>query len=144
MLGRPESGLSPCSSRNSSRYGPLLSLIPPPRPRSRLTFEGGKCHNFVPVLGGNSTKMTSPGDFFDQPLGEMKLADHVGDHVVLSSEGVVLVNSSGTESSYPRPPQSLKHSAILLSRPPKPLLAHPPKSTTFYMLLSRRKSTKWV
>ena len=26
VLGRPEPGLPPCSSRNSSRYGPLLSL----------------------------------------------------------------------------------------------------------------------
>ena len=34
LLGRPEPGLPPCSSRNSSRwYGPLLSLISPPRPR---------------------------------------------------------------------------------------------------------------
>ena len=30
VLGRPEPGLPPCSSRNSSRYGPLLSLIAPP------------------------------------------------------------------------------------------------------------------
>ena len=41
-----------------------------------------------------------------------KLADHVRDHVVLSPEGVVLVTSSGTGSSYPRPPQSLKHSVV--------------------------------
>ena len=33
-----------------------------------------------------------------------KLADYVGDHVVLSPEGVILVTSPGTESSYPRPP----------------------------------------
>ena len=32
VLGRPEPGLPPCSNRNSSRYGPLLSLISPPRP----------------------------------------------------------------------------------------------------------------
>ena len=38
-----------------------------------------------------------------------KLADHVGDHVVLSPEGAVLVTSPGTKSSYPRPPQSLRH-----------------------------------
>ena len=37
-----------------------------------------------------------------------KLANHVGDHVVLSPERVVLVTSPGTASSYPRPPQSLK------------------------------------
>ena len=39
-----------------------------------------------------------------------KLADHVGDHVVLSPEGAALVTSPGTESSYPRPPQSLNNS----------------------------------
>ena len=33
VLGRHEPGLPPCSSRNNSRYGPLLSLISPPRPR---------------------------------------------------------------------------------------------------------------
>ena len=36
-----------------------------------------------------------------------KLADHVGDHVVSSPEGTVLVTSPGTKSSYPHPPQSL-------------------------------------
>ena len=39
-----------------------------------------------------------------------KLADHVGDHVILSPEGSVLVTSPGTESSYPRPPNSLNDS----------------------------------
>ena len=76
--------------------------------------EGG-CNKFVPVLGGDGTKIASTGDIFDQPPGGMisirgNLADHVGDHVVLSPEGVVLVTSTGTESSYPRPPQSLKNS----------------------------------
>ena len=33
MLDRPEPGFPPCSSRNSSRYEPLLRLISPPRPR---------------------------------------------------------------------------------------------------------------
>ena len=33
VLGRPEPGLPPCSSTNRTRYGPLLSLISPPRPR---------------------------------------------------------------------------------------------------------------
>ena len=54
---------------------------------------------------------------FDQPLGVMswirdKLADHIGDRVVLTPEGAVLVTSTGTESSYPRPPQSLNNSQI--------------------------------
>ena len=69
----------------------------------------------IPVLGGDGIKIAPLGDFFDQPPGEMisiwgKLADHIGDDVVLSPEGVVLVTSPGTESSYPRPPQSLEHS----------------------------------
>ena len=33
---------------------------------------------------------------------------------------------------------------VLLSRPPQPLLEHPPKRTTFYVLLSRRKLSKCV
>ena len=41
-----------------------------------------------------------------------KLADHVGDHVVLSPEEGVLVTSLETESSYPRIPQSLNNSQI--------------------------------
>ena len=43
-----------------------------------------------------------------------KLADDIGGHVVLSPERVVLVTSSGTESSYPRPLQSLKYSPMPL------------------------------
>ena len=34
--------------------------------------------------------------------------------------------------------------AVLLSRPPQPLLEHPPKRTTFYVLLSRRKLSACV
>ena len=71
--------------------------------------------DFVPVLGGNGTKISPTGDIFGQPPGGMsslrgKLANHVGDHVVLSPEGAVLVTSAGTESSYPRPHQSLNNS----------------------------------
>ena len=77
-----------------------------------------------PVLGGNARKCPLPGIYLTNTLpGEMssirgKLADHVGDHVVLSLEGVVLVTSPGTESSYPRPPQSLKHSNAEETFPP--------------------------
>ena len=39
-----------------------------------------------------------------------KLADHIGDHVVSSPEGTILVTSPGTKSSYPRPPRSLNTS----------------------------------
>ena len=61
-----------------------------------------------PVLGGNARKYPLSGIYWTNTLpGEMssirgKLADHVGDHVVLSPEGVGLVTSPGTESSYPR------------------------------------------
>ena len=70
---------------------------------------------FDPVMGGNGTKIAPTGDIFDQPPGQMrriwgKLADHVGDHVVSSPEGAVLVTSPGTKSSYPRSPQSLNSS----------------------------------
>ena len=76
---------------------------------------GAESSNFVPVLGGDGTKIAPTGDIFDQPPGGMssvrgKLANHVGDHAVLSPEGSVLVTSTGTESSYPRPPQSLNNS----------------------------------
>ena len=73
------------------------------------------CNKFVPVLRGDGTKIAPPGDLFDKPPVEMnwirgKLADHAGDHVVLSPEGVVFGPSPGTESSYPRHPQSSEHS----------------------------------
>ena len=76
---------------------------------------GWGCNTFVPLLRGDGTKIASTGDIFDQPPGGIncirgKLADHVGDHLLLSSEGAVLVIYPGTESSYPRPPQSLNNS----------------------------------
>ena len=71
----------------------------------------------MPVLRGNGTKIAPTGDIFDQPSGELswirgKLADHVGDHVVLFPEEGVLVTSPRTESSSPRLPQSLNNSQI--------------------------------
>ena len=34
---------------------------------------GGRGYNiFVPVLGGNGTKVALTGDIFDQPLGQMR------------------------------------------------------------------------
>ena len=41
-------------------------------------------------------------------------------------------------------PDIASETAVLLSRPPQPLLEHPPKKTTFYVLLSRRKLSKCV
>ena len=82
----------------------------------RLGGGGGRgCNNFVPVLRGNGTKIAPTGDIFDQARGQMrsirgKLADHVGDHVVSSPEGAILMTFAGTKSSYPRPPQSLNPS----------------------------------
>ena len=84
--------------------------------KTRSTIGRGRgCNQFVPVLGGDGTETSPTGDIFDQPPGGTswirgKLADHVRDHVVLSPEGAVLVTSPGTESSYPRPPQSLNSS----------------------------------
>ena len=74
-------------------------------------------NNFVHVLRENGTKIAPTGDIFDQPPDGMswirgKLADHIGDHVVLFPEEGVLVTSSGTESSYPRLPQSLNNSLV--------------------------------
>ena len=95
--------------RTRKRYVQIL-------PRTSSTIAGGRgCNIFVPVWGGNGTKIASTGDMFDQPPGQMrsirgKLAHHVGDHVVSSPEEAVLVTSSGTKSSYPRPPQSLNPS----------------------------------
>ena len=63
---------------------------------------GGRgCNKFVSVLGEDGTKVAPTGELFDQPPGERirirgKLADHVGDHVVVSPEGVVSVTSAGT------------------------------------------------
>ena len=34
-------------------------------------WRGRGCHKFAPVLGGDGTKIASPGDIFDQPPGEM-------------------------------------------------------------------------
>ena len=75
-----------------------------------MTGGGWGCHKFAPVLGGDGTKIVRPGDIFDQPPGEMsrtrgKLANHVGDHVILSPEGVVLVTylRDGIVVSTPSP-----------------------------------------
>ena len=65
--------------------------------------------------------MAPTGDIFDQAPGRMssirgKLVDHLGDHVVLSPEGTVLATSTGTESLYPYPPQSLNNSIPVFCR----------------------------
>ena len=75
-------------------------------------WKGWGCNDFVPVLGGNGTKIAATGDILDQPPGQTrrvrgKLADHVADHLVSSPKGAILVTSPGTNSLYPHPPQSL-------------------------------------
>ena len=104
---RPNSKHIPQRHRQSTQ-------LPPPT-RSTIGGGGRGCNKFVPVLGGNDTQIVPTGNIFDLPPGQMryirgKLADHVGDHVVLFPEGSVLVTSPGTKSSYPRPPQSLNTS----------------------------------
>ena len=41
-------------------------------------------------------------------------------------------------------PDIASETAVLLSRPPQPFLEYPPKRTTFYVLLSRRKLSACV
>ena len=52
-------------------------------------------------------KIAPPVDIFDQPPFERI---HVGDHVVLSPVGAVLVISPWTKTTNPFPPQSLNDS----------------------------------
>ena len=42
--------------------------------RTSSTIGGGGrgCNIFVPVLGGNGTKIAPPRDIFDQPPGQMR------------------------------------------------------------------------
>ena len=59
-----------------------------------------ECNIFVPVLIGDGTKIAPTEDILDQTPGGMswiqgKLTDHVGEHVVLSPEGVVLIAFPG-------------------------------------------------
>ena len=77
--------------------------------RSTIGGGGRECNTFVPVLGGNGTKIAPTVDIFDQPPGQMgcsrgKLADHVGDRVVVSPGGDVLVTSWGRNRRIPASP----------------------------------------
>ena len=41
--------------------------------RDKFNDLGGRgCNIFVPVLGGNGTKIAPTGDIFDQPPGQMR------------------------------------------------------------------------
>ena len=110
-------------TRYSNQQGSKSRLDPCQAPPTEsFNHWGGRvCHKFVPVLVGDAPKIAPPGDITDESPPEMssirgKLADHVGDRVVLSLEGVVLVTSPGTESSYPRPLQSLNDSNENIAR----------------------------
>ena len=111
VVRRPE--LPIVSVTRGPRHAPVQQSL---RPVQRLGGGAGS-NNFVPALGGDGTKIAPTGDIFGQPPGGMssvrgKLADHVRDHVVLSPEGSVLVTSTGAESSYPHPSQSLNNSSM--------------------------------
>ena len=44
-----------------------------PVPTCSTIGEGGRgCNKFVPVLGGNGTKIAPTRDIFDQPSGQMR------------------------------------------------------------------------
>ena len=49
---------------------PSHSFYNATRPVQRLG--GGGCNIFVPVLGGNGTKLAPTGDMFDQLPGQMR------------------------------------------------------------------------
>ena len=77
---------------------------------------GGGVPKFVPSFFGGGREKSPTGDTFDQLPGEMsqirgKLAYNVGDYLVSSPKGAVLVSTSGTESSNPRP-HSLNGSSV--------------------------------
>ena len=100
-----------------NRVFPAVSSKGVAEARQVQRLGGGRgCNIFVPVLGGNGTKIAPTGDRFDQTpwSNAMNLGQACrpcrGSHVVSSPEGAVLVTSPGTKSSYPRPPQSLNPS----------------------------------
>ena len=48
-------------------------LRQPAHLQTRSTIGGWRrCNNFVPVLGGDSTKIAPTGDIFGQPPGQMR------------------------------------------------------------------------
>ena len=76
---------------------------------------GGGVLNLFRVWGGG-TKNSPTGDTFDQLPGEMsqirgKIAYNIGDYLVSSPKGAVMVSSPGTESLNPRP-HSLNESSV--------------------------------
>ena len=54
--------------------GETLALRDASRDYAHRVFQqlgGGGCHKFVPILGGDGTKIAPPGDIFDQLPGKM-------------------------------------------------------------------------
>ena len=85
--------------------------------RSTIGGGGGDVTILSPFWEGTARKHPLPGTYLTNPLVNDLNAGQAcrpcGGDVVLSPEGVVLVTSPGMESSYPRPPQSSKHSRPL-------------------------------
>ena len=104
------SGTRNCATKQRTERRVEKSRITLSSKESFNNWGGGRgCHRFVPILVGGGTKTAPPRDLFDQSSGEIgsiqgMLADHVGDHVVLSPEGVVLVTSRGRNCRIPAPP----------------------------------------
>ena len=63
----------PATVWTGSRRTPTRSAVPKnERPVQRLGGRGRGCNKFVPVLGGNGTKIAPTGNIFDQSPGQMR------------------------------------------------------------------------
>ena len=49
-----------------------LDSVPAELLKRQVQRLGGGCNIFVPVVGGNGTKIAPTGDIFDQPPGQMR------------------------------------------------------------------------
>ena len=94
---------------------------------------GRGCNNFFPVLGENGTKIAPTGDIFG------KLADHVGDHVVLSPERGCFGDLPGDEIIV-SPPSPIVEP--LLSPRIGPSISPPPEPN--HVLIHRRLFCPWL
>ena len=86
-----------------------------------IMVSGGRCLIFPPYWVGGGTKAASPRDIFDQPHCQrssvrINLAAHVGDYVVLSPGGTVLLISPGENRQF-RGVEQLGRAGIRRFRP---------------------------